>query len=1272
MLQKIIHFFLENRLVTILLLMLIIIWGLVTAPFDSDFGILPSDPVAVDAIPDLGENQQIVYTVWPGRSPQDIEDQISYPLTSALLGIPGVRTVRSSSIFGLSTIYLIFEENIEFYWSRTRVLEKLNSLPPNTLPEGVSPSLGPDATALGQVFWYTLEGRDVKTGKPTGGWDPHELRTYQDYFLKYALSTANGVAEVASVGGYVKEFQVDLSPNALAQYDINIEMIMKAINRSNQDVGARTLEFNRVEYLIRGLGYIKTIEDIEQSVITSVNEVPIRIKDVATVSLGPASRRGGLDKEGAEATGAVVVARYGSNPMEVISNIKEKIKEIDPGLPSRTLEDGTVSKLTIVPFYDRSGLIQETIGTLESALTHEIIISILVVIVLVMNIRASIIISGLLPIGVLMTFIIMKYAGVDANVVALSGIAIAIGVMVDVGIVLVENVLRHSEIPGNERKSTFDVVFEGTSEVAPAIITALSTTVVSFLPVFFLQAAEGKLFRPLAFTKTFALLSAFVIGLIFIPTFCYYLLKAKPRLRSFQFFVQVILLIVGGAIVWVWQHAGGFAVILFAISSLVALFVPSYKELSKKVSIAIILIAVTVQLSFWWMPLGPENGMIYNTLFVTVILGIILGGLMSVVSYYTTILTWALNNKRTFLMGPLIIVFFGVMVWQGFGRIFSPVLHASKSVGFNIENTGIWNRLSHLFPGTGREFMPNLNEGSFLLMPTTMTHSGVEENIDIIRKVDAYVSNIPEVDQVVGKWGRVNSALDPAPISMFENTINYKSEYMLNEKGGRIRFKTDEDGRYELIDGSFYSPKEDGFRVIDQEELIPSADGRYFRQWREHIHSPDDIWAEIVKSTNIPGMTSAPRLQPIETRLIMLSTGMRANMGVKVFGSDLETIERVGLQIEDALKMVPGVEPSSVFAERIVGKPYMEIDLDREQLARYGLKIADVQEYIEVLIGGKPLTTTVSGRERTMVRLRYARGFRDSPEDIASVILTAPGGVKVPLKEVSKITYRKGPQMIRSEDTFLTGYVIFDKVASMPEVEVVEAAQRVIQNQIESGQIQIPAGVSYKFTGNYEHQLRATKRLAMVVPLCMVLIFLILYFQFKSVPITFMIFSGIFVAFSGGFIMLWLYGVPEFMNFSVAGVNMRDLFDMHTVNLSVAVWVGFIALFGVATDDGVIMGTYIQQIFKEQKPSNRKEIFAAVVEAGSKRVRPAMMTAATTIIALIPVLASTGKGSDIMVPMAIPTFGGMIFQMITMFVVPVSYAWWAEFSMKKERNHEEN
>ncbi|WP_373056406.1 efflux RND transporter permease subunit [Zunongwangia sp. H14] len=1266
MLNKIIRFFLENKLVTVLITVALIAWGFSTAPFNWESDLLPRDPVPVDAIPDIGENQQIVYTEWMGKSPQDIEDQITYPLTTALLGVPGVRTIRSSSIFGVSSIYVIFEEDVEFYWSRSRILEKLNSLPAGTLPSDVQPALGPDATALGQVFWYTLEGRNPKTGEPTGGWDPQELRSIQDFYIKYSLSAAEGVSEVASIGGYVKEYQVEIDPTAMKSYGVNVQQIMKAVQESNMDVGARTIEFNRAEFLIRGLGYIESLEDLEEAVVTVNENTPIRLKEVAKIQMGPATRRGGLDKAGAEATGAVVIARYGSNPLAVINNVKDEIEAIAPGLPSKTLVDGTVSKVTIIPFYDRSGLIHETLGTLEEALSLEILISIIVVIVLVLNLRASILISTLLPIGVLITFIVMKYAGVDANIVALSGIAIAIGVMVDVGVIFTENIIRHLEMPENKGRRNLEVIYEGTTEVASAVLTALATTVVSFIPVFAMTGQEGKLFGPLAFTKTFALLAALFVGIVVIPALAHALFSlnfgATRTRRGWNYSLFALGILMFFYVPWV-----GILFILLALNNLLE---PRWPDGKKKyvnyINIAVILIGVLYFLTKEWLPLGADNSYFTNLVFVAGIIFLVLGALLMVTRFYQNILTWCLNNKKKFLALPILIFLFGILAWQGFNTIFGFVAIATDEVGWDIRKTDSWIALEEQFPGAGEEFMPPLDEGSFLLMPSTMPHSGVEENIETVQQLDKRLTSIPEVDIAVGKWGRAATALDPAPISMFENVINYKSEYVRDKDGYRIAYEVNDEEQYVLKNGKVFDPENMERKNLDISQLIPDSDGKYFRQWRDHIQSPDDIWEEIVTVTSLPGVTSAPKLQPIATRLVMLSTGMRAPMGLKIFGPDLETIEEVGLQLEDILKEVSGIKAASVFADRVVGKPYMELDINRRAIARYGLSIGEVQRIISATVGGMAMTTTVEGRERYSVRLRYAREFRDNPEDIKDILVPTPVGVQVPLGELAEVQYVQGPQVIKSEDTFLLSYVIFDKESEYAEVEVVENAQELINEKISHGEFNVPAGVSYKFAGNYENQIRAAKTLSIVIPISLLVILLILYFQFGNVQSTLMVFSGVFVAFSGGFILLWLYNQEWFLNFDLFGDSMRNVFQIGPVNLSVAVWVGFIALFGVATDDGVIMGTYLKQVFERESPEGKENIRQAVLIAGSQRVRPAMMTAATTIIALMPVLTSTGKGSDIMIPMAIPTFGGMLIQIITMFVVPVLYSMWQEKKWEKK------
>ncbi len=1241
MLNKSIKFLIENKLVAVLLLLLCIGWGIVNAPFNWDISFLPSDPVAVDAIPDIGENQQIVFTDWPGRSPQDIEDQVSYPLTTALLGIPGVKTIRSTSMFGFSSIYLIFEEDIEFYWSRSRILEKLNSLPQNLLPDGVSPTLGPDATALGQIFWYTLEGRD-KDGQVTGGWDLQELRSIQDFYVKYALTSAGGVSEVASIGGHVQEYQIDVDPELMKQYEISLQQVVNAVKQSNRDIGAQTLEINQAEYLVRGLGYIESLNDIKNAVVATDDFTAIRIKDVANVAMGPAIRRGILDKEGAEVVGGVVVSRYGANPMEVIQNVKSKIQEIKAGLPSKQLSDGRTSQLTVVPFYDRTELIEETLGTLNEALTLEILITVLVIIVMVFNLRASILISGLLPVAVLMVFIAMKYFNVDANIVALSGIAIAIGTMVDVGIILSENIIRH--IDENTKKLPINaVVYNASAEVSGAILTAVMTTIISFIPVFTMIGAEGKLFRPLAFTKTMALTASILVALFMIPPLAAYLFRKKKQKDLVKYIVHGIF-VSAGLLAIFYGYFTGLALLAFAVAGILNLRQTISDQQYNLANIGISVITILGLLSVYWRPLGLGENIFLNLVFVALICVFVLGGFYIFRMYYTQILQWSLRNKMLFLSLPMALIIAGFVIMKN----------------------------------TGKEFMPALNEGSFLLMPTSMPHAGVEENKRVLQQLDMAVESIPEIATVVGKAGRTESSLDPAPLSMYENIIQYKPEYMTDDSGTRQRFKVDSEGYFLLKEGQYvWNPNEGDrpeplpkgnlklFTEVAQQDLVPDSRGEYYRTWRPQIQSPDDIWDEIARVTRLPGVTSAPKLQPIETRLVMLQTGMRAPMGIKVKGQDLNQIEAFGMQLESILKEAEGVKAEAVFADRIVGKPYLLIDIDRDKLARYGILIEDVQQVLEVAVGGMMLTQTVEGRERYGIRVRYPRELRENPADIENIYIPIAGGKQIPLGELVTIRYEKGPQMIKSEDTFLVGYVLFDKLDGYAEVNVVENAQALIQKKIDEGTLIVPKGINYQFTGTYENQLRAEKTLAVVVPLALFIIFLILYFQFRSVATSFMVFSGIAVAFAGGFLLIWLYGQDWFLNFNFFGENLRNLFQMHTINLSVAVWVGFIALFGIATDDGVVMATYLTQTFRKNKPSTLKDIRSSVVEAGEKRIRPCLMTTATTLLALLPVLTSTGRGSDIMIPMAIPSFGGMLIALITLLVVPVLYSWRAEFQLKK-------
>src|SRR5690606_7134511 len=845
-----------------------------------------------------------------------------------------------------------------------------------------------------------------------------------------------------------------------------------------------------------------------------------------------------------------------------------------------------------------------------------------------------------------------------ANIVALSGIAIAIGTMVDVGVILSENIIRHLDeneniIPTEQGTSDEEshkklpintVVYNATAEVSGAIVTAVMTTIISFIPVFTMIGAEGKLFRPLAFTKTFALTASIIVALFLIPPFAAFLFRKKNIKNTFKTILNGVLIALG-IVSSIYGYGLGLVVIAFGITALLNLQNKITDKQANLIRIIISASAIVCLLAEYWRPLGVDKSIFWNLIFVSVICFGLLGVFSLFIRYYTRILRWCLDNKLLFLSVPTAIVIAGFFIMKN----------------------------------TGKEFMPSLNEGSFLLMPTSMPHSGVEENKRVLQQLDMAVASIPEIKTVVGKAGRTESALDPAPLSMYENMIQYKSEYILNEKGERQRYRVNADGLFELKDGGFVANpnnavsssavenRSDISTALDvtSEMLVPDNKGELYRNWRPEIQSPDDIWNEIVKVTKLPGVTSAPKLQPIETRLVMLQTGMRAPMGIKVKGQDLKQIEAFGVQLEGILKQAEGVKDEAVFADRIVGKPYLLIDINREKIARYGISIQNVQDVLSVAVGGMVLIQTVEGRERYGVRVRYPRELRADPTDLQQIYVPVEKGSPVPLSELATIRYEQGPQVIKSEDTFLVGYVLFDKLDGFAEVNVVENAQALIRQKIDSSELIVPKRINYQFTGTYENQLRAEKTLSIVVPLALAIIFLILYFQFRSVTTSLMVFTGIAVAFAGGFLMIWLYGQSWFLNFNFFGEDLRDLFQMHTINLSVAVWVGFIALFGIATDDGVVMATYLTQTFDRNSPETKKEIRASIIEAGEKRIRPCLMTTATTILALLPVLTSTGRGSDIMIPMAIPSFGGMLIALITLFVVPVLYSWKAEVQLKR-------
>jgi Cu(I)/Ag(I) efflux system membrane protein CusA/SilA len=1128
----------------------------------------------VDAIPDIGEKQVIVFADWPGRSPQDVDDQVTYPLTIALEGTPGVKVIRSASGFGFSMIFAIFHDRVDYYWARSRVLERMN-VARARLPAGVEPVLGPDATALGQVFWYTVEGE---------GFDLAELRSLQDWYIRYQLNAVEGVSEVASIGGHIKQYQIDVDPVKLRAHHVTLPEVVEAVRRSNIDVGAKAIEINEVEFFIRGVGFVKRPADLENVVIRAAGGTPLYVKNVATVSLGPEFRRGALDKEGLEAVGGVVVMRYAENPLEVIERVKARIAELAPGLPEKTLPDGRVSKLRIVPFYDRTGIIHETMDTLREALSEEALAAALVVLFFLLHLRSSLAIIATLPLSVGIAFLAMYALGVDSNIMSLAGLAIAIGDVADMGLIMTENIYRH--VAKNDgSKSYAQCVQDGAFEVGTAIITAVTNTIVSFLPVFALTDQEGKLFKPLAYTKTFAITASAILAITVVPVLSYHVLKPVHRSRrrglAAAAIVGMIVMVVA-AIAFrgfleqgdgpIWRGGLLAAAAGFGAGLLV------YRMTRERL-----------------LPLEAN---------------VVSRGILGV---YVPALRWVLAHKALFLSLPLLLVLMGLCIWQGWGRIAWPIEAGLARMGVDLNSLGFWSAMKHKLPGLGREFMPPLDEGSLLYMPSLVPAGSLSAAQQVLARQDLAIRSVPEVDAVVGKLGRADSALDPAPIGMIETVITLKPR--------------------------------------DQWRRVPVP--RFYARWPGWLQRPlrrvwpgerpitkKELLDELRQKTDIPGVLPT-WLQPIQTRIVMLQSGFRAMMGIKIFGADLREIEKVGLEMEQILRQVPGA--TDIVADRITGKPYIEFEIDRERIARYGVNIRDVQDVIEVAIGGENLTTSVEGRERYPIRVRYPRELRDSLEELERILVPAANGAHIPINQLAQIRYTIGPQEIKSENALLVGYVTLN-TRDRDEVSVVEDADALIRAKIVAGELRLPPGYYYKWAGQFESQVRSTKRLMVLIPLCLLVDFVLLYLGFGRWWVALLCFSAIIVSASGGFLMLLFYGF----------------------NLSVAVWVGFIALFGVAEDDSVVMSTYLTQIFRARTPQTVAEVRELVIEAGVKRIRPCLMTTATTVIGLTPVFLTEGRGSDVMQPMAIPSVGGMAIQLVTLFIVPCVYCAVEEWRMRSK------
>jgi Cu(I)/Ag(I) efflux system membrane protein CusA/SilA len=1037
MIDDLVNWSLKNRFLVVAVYLLVCVWGIVS---------IYRTPI--DAIPDLSENQVIVYAEWNGRSAQELEDQIVYPLSTSLQGLPGVKSVRASSAFGFGMLTVVFEDSTDIYFARTRVLEKLNSLP-FKLPEGVVPALGPDATGLGWVYQYYLD--DSKARAEGKGVNLGELRAAQDWFVRYQLNSVPGVAEVASVGGFVRQYQIDVNPDRLRNYGLSLNAVLQAVSGANNNVGGGNLEMAGREYTVRGMALVKKVEDLQKIVVGYFQQRPVLLEDVARVGLGPDQRRGALDLNGREVVGGIVIMRYGVSTIDVIERVKAKIAEIQTGLPAG---------VEIKPFYDRSALIERAVDTLRTTLIEEMILVTLAHIIFLFHFRSIVIVTLPLPLSILIAFILMRDFGITSNIMSLSGIAIAIGVLVDAGVVVTEAVLREAhavqagKVPGLQYpRDMIEIVQRATRLVIRPIFYAMAIIILAFVPVFALTGQEGKLFHPLAYTKTFAMAGATLLAVTLVPVLASVFIRGRIHDEN-------------------------------------------------------------------------ENW--------------IMRGLLRV---YVPVLRWALRCRALVLTAAALLL------------------------------------LGSLFLATriGYEFMPPLNERAFLFMPITVPGISLPEVNRVMAAQDKILASFPEVESVVGKLGRAESATDPAPINMIETTIMLKPE----------------------------------------------------SQWRPGM-TMEKLKGEMQQAmAKFPGFPPA-FLQPIQNRVLMLNTGIRGQVAVKIFGENLEELQRLAVETEQLLKGIKGA--AGVYAERVEGAPYLEIEVRRDEAARYGVPVQDILEVIETAIGGKALTTTIEGRKRFPVRVRYPREMRDSPEQLRNVLVPSMNGQQVPLGQVADIRVVSGPAMISSENGMMRVFVQAN-VDGRDLGGFVEQARAVIKSHLK-----LPPGYFVSWGGEYENLLRAEKTLMTVIPVVVLIILLLLYMIYRSWLEATHVLLAVPFALTGGLILQWLMGY----------------------NFSVAVAVGYIALFGTAVQTGVIMVIYLQEAVKrkeaEKGPSfGEKDLFEAIVEGAALRLRPKVMTVATIVtsllVILIPVFSGTRTGIEIMRPIAVPVIGGMVSSLVHILIV---------------------
>jgi Cu(I)/Ag(I) efflux system membrane protein CusA/SilA len=1039
MLQRIIEWSIRNKFMVILAVVFLIGWGVYS---------MLSTPV--DAIPDLSDVQVIIYTEYPGQSPRIVEDQVTYPLTTAMVAVPGSKVVRGYSFFGYSLVYVIFEDGTDIYWARSRVLEYLNYAQ-KRLPQNVVPTLGPDATGVGWVFEYTLTS-DKRSLQ--------ELRSIQDWYLKYELTAVEGVAEVASVGGYVKQYQVTVDPTKLLAYNIPLNMVEMAIKNSNNDVGGEVIEMGEMEFMVRGLGYIKSIDDVKNIpvMVDKRSGTPVYVKDIADVTLGPLMRRGLAESNGeGEVVGGIIVMRYGQNALRVIENVKKKFEVLKQGLPEDV-------KINVA--YDRSGLIERAIDTLREKLTEEIIIVSIVCIIFLLHARSSLVAIFTLPTAILISFIVMKAQGINANIMSLGGIAIAIGAMVDAAIIMIENAHKHiereNEKPPGERKEHWQVILDASKEVGPALFYSLLVITVSFIPVFTLEAQEGRLFKPLAFTKTYSMAAAALLSITIVPILMGYWIRGK---------------------------------------------------------------------------ILPEERNPINRFLIRV---------------YHPVVDFVVKHNKWVILGTLLLL---AVTWIPFQRL-------------------------------GSEFMPPLYEGDLLYMPTTLPGMSITKAREVLQQTDKIIRQFPEVKNVFGKIGRAETATDPAGLDMIETTIMLKPE----------------------------------------------------SEWRPGM-TPEKLVDEMDRAIQFPGVTNAWTM-PIKTRVDMLSTGIKTPVGIKISGPDLNVLEQIGKQVEAVIRTVPGT--LSAFAERSVGGNYLDFDINRKEAARYGLTVGDVEGIIQTAMGGMSITNTVEGLERYTVNLRYSRELRDNLEALKRVLVPTPTGEQIPIGQLATITTRKGPMVVRSEDTRPNAWVYVD-IKDIDVGTYVKNAQRTVGEKIK-----LPAGYNLIWSGQYEYMQRAQQRLMYVIPMTLFIIFVIIYLNTRSVTKVAIIFLAVPFSLIGAF---WLLSVLGY-------------------NLSIAVWVGIIALAGLSAETGVVMLLYLDQAYDDWKKKGLMRGLSDLKEAihygAVKRVRPKIMTASVIIAGLLPIMWSHGSGADVMKRIAAPMIGGVVTSVIMELVVfPVIYFLWKGWSLKR-------